>query len=313
MVGNGIKSLLDAAASVLDLTPLAIKCQSVRVTPKPDADDPNAMSKIPFVWMVFLLALMTFPALAEENLSQWAASFSAPETQHAVLQAIYPDDLGPASSASLDSSRGTYLFSKGDRWVQLAKDNVWRPSAGGGDQPILIVTALLRRGRDQAPSSAISYVFRDTGPSPFPISGGYAGRERLSLATLPQLGQSFVIVKSLFTDSQGSVTSEAAVIYRMNPHESGNPLRVVWTSKPSVPYFQLGFATIHDSGGEDLLLKSAPPLKDSASNDSGAFSAPTEESDQRFAAYRWNGEQFETDDSVFDSQFNALSSTIWQY
>ena len=241
--------------------------------------------------MAVLLAQAASPALAEESLSRWAASFSTLETQHVILQRIYPDDLGPASSASTDPSQGTFLFSKGDTWVQLAKDDVWSPSAGADERPILIVTALVRRQRDQAPASATSYAFRDAGQSPIPITSGYAGRETLHLATLPRLGQTFVIVNSLLSDSQGSVKSEIVSVYQMNPHQSANPLRVVWTSNPAMLYFRLGFAVIHEGGVEDLLLKT----------------------DQRFLACRWNGDRFEADDSIFDSQFKALPAAVWQY
>ena len=192
---------------------------------------------------------------------------------------------------------------------------VWIPSVALDILPILVVTELTRPSKEEAPVNATSYVFRDTTHKPIPISIGYGNREHVTEITLPKLNQSLLMVETISLTPQGKVTNETTIVYQINPAQPENPLHDVWESRPSSRYFHIGFAMMHDSGGEDLILKELPPppKKTERSGFDDLWGDSADIQTPRYTAYRWSEEHFVEDDNVFDSRFKALPETVWQY
>lgn len=239
------------------------------------------------VLVLLLLGLGTHQAAYADSLAQWSVSYSSPTTQYMILERIYSGRVGSLSAAVMDPKEGTYIVPLDNGWAQLAKDKVTDGLS------LLVVTAMQRHAKDKEPYTAVSYYFRDSSVPPTAISDGYANRERVHKVILPKLGQDFLLVNSVSTSADGTVLREAAYVYQMTNSREGNPIRRVWASKPSMRDFRLGFAALREGQPEELVLKTARP--------------------PQFSAYRWAGDRFEEDNTLFESHLKALPDSVWQY
>jgi hypothetical protein len=253
-------------------------------------------------------------ARAEDTLAQWATGYAQPEIQIKILKLIFPDLDTSARSGTLEKTQGTYLFPQDDSWLQLGKVMLWNPPTAPQGKGYLIVTCLLRRRPDQDPLNATSYLLRDTEQSPVALSGGYSTDEQVHKIDLPKLKKSFLVLEDTFSPSRGARSTSGVFVLALIGDPPVTPLPTVWGSRPSDRYFQIGFTPLSENTPEELVLRTVPgPQKP---NSSGAYGGPdmsTDNGPPRYAAYRWNGDRFESDDFALEDQIKALPESVWQF
>ncbi len=231
---------------------------------------------------------------AAPTLKDWAENFTALPTQFAILDKVFPGQIGPIAQAQPGKKDTPAFFPKGGMWVRLGNGFASDLSAENRPVSYLVVTCMVYQRLDRNPMSAVSYLLKDTFSRATPLTGGYSAQEHASTVYLPKLKRSFLLIQSASPDgARGNQTT--ASLYDMTSALNGRP-RPLWTSPRSLWNFRFGF---DDLGGtkEALVLK--------------AVSNGAEDDD--FYVYRWNGEKFSRDEMTSEGVIEGLSDDVWKY
>src|SRR5258708_10846131 len=200
----------------------------------------NRDDKVLFLFSAFvsLLLFAIFPVSAEDPLSRWAAEIEKPEVQQAVLDHIFPGQIGPVSSSIPPASKqGTPFFPKGSSWVQLGKDVVLGPRSGGS---YLVVSCTLYYKPDRDPVNTATYLFLDPLRRPTALTAGYASYERVQRIQLPKLDKSFLVVVDRSSNKGGSPQWSASLLEIRSSGMTDHP-PTAWLSPMSARVFQFRF------------------------------------------------------------------------
>jgi hypothetical protein len=117
-------------------------------------------------------------------------------------------------------------------------------------------------------------------------------------------------VEDSVASPQGAMRQWTAFLLEVESSGISDHPRNVWTSPTTLHSFQLGFAGFHN-GSEMLVVRTVPPPTKSAGYDSDGMA--NSDTTQQYAAYRWSGDRFEADTSVFESQLKDLPDNTWKY
>lgn len=241
----------------------------------------------------FVLALMltSVAPLEAASLSDWASSYESPETQKAILNGIFPGQIGSQTAAPANRFSSSLLFAKGGMWVSLGKSYAYESNER---TKYFVVSCMTYPRLDRQPISATTYLFTEYESRGVALTGGYAAFEAAKSILLPKLNRSLILIES--SSPNGSRGDQLTAYLYDTPAPGSRRVKVVWTSPRSLWKFRFGFDSL-GSKQERLVVKSL----------SG------NQSSEDYFVYRWAGDRFERDEFASDGVVEDLGDEVWQY